>query len=119
MSNLCIYTATHMYILHVYVYVYIHIHVLMRDEKEGRKKQARSNKQQGKVTQHTQGSHFSKEKWAASGGTWTHDTLHSRQSALPLNYMYMYMYSLYRRLQSSGISVGNLERGSPVLHVVS
>ena len=25
----------------------------MRDEKEGRKKQARSNKQQGKATQHT------------------------------------------------------------------
>ena len=33
------------------------VHVLMRDEKEGRKKQARSNKQQGKATQHTQGSH--------------------------------------------------------------
>ena len=33
------------------------MHVLMRDEKEGRK-QARSNKQQGKATQHTQGSHF-------------------------------------------------------------
>ena len=30
------------------------IHALMRDEKEGRKKQARSNKQQGKATQHTQ-----------------------------------------------------------------
>ena len=37
----------------------IHVHVLMRDEKEGRKKQGRSNKQQGKATQHTQGSHFS------------------------------------------------------------
>ena len=35
------------------------IHVLMRDEKGGRKKQARSDKQQGKATQHTQGSHFS------------------------------------------------------------
>ena len=33
----------------------MYIHVLMRDEKEGRKKQARSNKQQGKATQHTQG----------------------------------------------------------------
>ena len=31
--------------------------VLMRDEKEGRKKQARTNKQQGKATQHTQSSH--------------------------------------------------------------
>ena len=35
------------------------IHVLMRNGKEGRKKQGRSNKQQGKATQHTQGSHFS------------------------------------------------------------
>ena len=32
----------------------MYIDVLMRDEKEGRKKQARSNKQQGKATQHTQ-----------------------------------------------------------------
>ena len=42
--------------------VILYIHVLMRDEKEGRKKQARLNKQQGKATQHTQGSHFSSEK---------------------------------------------------------
>ena len=34
-------------------------HVLMRDEKEGRMKQTRSNKQQGKATQHTHCSHFS------------------------------------------------------------
>ena len=37
----------------------MYVHVLMRDEKEGRKKQARSYKQQGKATQHTQGSQFS------------------------------------------------------------
>ena len=37
-------------------HIYTQIHVLMRDEKEGRKKQAWSNKQQGKATQHTQGS---------------------------------------------------------------
>ena len=37
--------------------IHVHIHVLIRDEKEGRNKQARSNKQQGKATQHTQGSH--------------------------------------------------------------
>ena len=30
----------------------MYIHVLMRDEKEGRKKQARSNKQLGKATQY-------------------------------------------------------------------
>ena len=35
------------------------VHVLMKDEKEERKKHARSNKQQGKATQHTQGSRFS------------------------------------------------------------
>ena len=37
------------------------MYMFMRDA-EGRKKQARSNEQQGKATQHTQGSHFSKEK---------------------------------------------------------
>ena len=40
----------------MYMYCMYIVHVLMRDEKEGRKKQARSNKQQGKATQHTQGS---------------------------------------------------------------
>ena len=40
--------------VHVHVHVHAHAHVLMRDEREGRKKQARSNKQQGKATQHTQ-----------------------------------------------------------------
>ena len=35
----------------------VYLHVLMRDEKEGRKKQARSNKKQEKATQHTQGGH--------------------------------------------------------------
>ena len=36
-----------------HAYIHVHVHILMRDEKEGRKKQARSNKQQGKATQHT------------------------------------------------------------------
>ena len=39
----------------------IHVLLIMRDEKEGRKKQARSYKQQGKAIHHNQGSHFSKE----------------------------------------------------------
>ena len=34
------------------------VYVLMRDEKEERKEQTQSNKQQGKATQHTQGSHY-------------------------------------------------------------
>ena len=40
----------------MYILIII-IHVLMRDN-EGRKKEARSNKQQGKATQHTQGSMY-------------------------------------------------------------
>ena len=36
----------------VYMSVIADIHVLMRDEKEGRKKQAKLNKQKGKATQH-------------------------------------------------------------------
>ena len=32
---------------YMYIYIYIYIHVFVRDEKEGRKKQAKSNKQQG------------------------------------------------------------------------
>ena len=52
----------------------------MRDEKEERKKQARSNKQTRQSnTAHPRQSLFR----AASGGTRTHDTLYSRQSALP------------------------------------
>ena len=39
----------------IQIYNYV-LHVLMRDEKEGRKNQAKSHKQQGKETQHTQGS---------------------------------------------------------------
>ena len=55
---------------------------IMRDA-EGRKKQARSYKQQSNATQHTQGSHFSKRKIkAASGGIRTHATPRSRQSAV-------------------------------------
>ena len=50
----------------------------MRDEKEGRKKQAWSNKQQGKVTQHTQGSNFKKNE-LPQVGLEPHNT-----------YMYMY-----------------------------
>ena len=43
----------------ILILILCHVHVLMRDEKEGRKKQAMSNKQRGKATQHTQGCHFS------------------------------------------------------------
>ena len=62
------YPSTHtIHTVHRYIHIiyrYMYVRVLMRDEKEGRRKeegsrkQARSNKQQGKATQHTQGSHF-------------------------------------------------------------
>ena len=70
----------------------VSVHVLMRDEKEGRKKQARSNKQQGKAIQHTQGSHFScymfNERWEGrkkeaskvKQTTMQSNTAHPRQS---------------------------------------
>ena len=58
----------------------------MRDEKDGRKKQARSNLHvpNNKAKQHSvpKAVTFPK-KIAASGGIQTHDTPHSRQSALP------------------------------------
>ena len=38
------------------------MYMVMRDEKEGRKKQARANQKTSKATQHTQGSNFSKAK---------------------------------------------------------
>ena len=55
-------------------------------QKKGRKKQARLNKQQGKATQHTQGSHFSKGKmsyvYMYLGWDLNLCTPYSRQSAL-------------------------------------
>ena len=41
-----------------YTFVHVHVHVLLRDEKEERKKQAMSNKQQSKATQHIKGSQY-------------------------------------------------------------
>ena len=52
-------------------------------KKEGRKKQARSYKQQGKATQHTQGSHFSKENELPRVG-FEPTTLHTLDRALAL-----------------------------------
>ena len=91
----CICTLLYMSVCYVYMHTLIHvcmlyahfytlcvcysiitfIHVLMRDEKEGRKKQARSNKQQGKATQHTQGSHFPLRKMSCLG--WDSNPRHS------------------------------------------
>ena len=57
------------------------VHVLCDthvNERWRRKKQARSNKQQNKATQHTQGSHFSKVNELPRVGLEPFDTLHSR-----------------------------------------
>ena len=54
-----LYNQLHTYVIYIFkVSTINYVHVLMRDEKEERKKQARSNKQQGKATQHTQDSHM-------------------------------------------------------------
>ena len=45
----------YVHMLMVWVLQWVHVHVLMRNEKEGRKKE--ESKQQGEATQHTQGSH--------------------------------------------------------------
>ena len=45
----------------MYLHVIVYMYMLMRDEKEGGRKQAWSYKQQSKETQHTQGGHCSKE----------------------------------------------------------
>ena len=75
----------------------MYVHVLMRDEEEGRKKQARSNKQHGKATQHTQGSHGSSKQTITQLCLVVCITLFasfflSSTSALITMYMYMYMY---------------------------
>ena len=90
-------------IAHTQVHVYMH--VLMRDEKEERKKQARSNKQT-KATQHTQGSHFFLRKMSCLGWDMytylqTHMYIHTymqrcRGSAtILLEYMYSDLHALY------------------------
>ena len=54
--------------------------LVMRMQNVGRKKQARSNKQQCKATQHTKGGHFSKRIMYLG---WDSNLRHSKQSALP------------------------------------
>ena len=80
----------HVYNLY-YMHMYIHVHVLMRDEKEERKKQARSNKQ-----------------------TMQSNTAHPRQSLFlrkmscfgwDSNHMYMYTCALYSLCMSHAISI--------------
>ena len=71
----------------------------MRRKKE-RSKQGQTNKQ-GKATQHTQGSHFSQEKLAASGGTRTHDTLYSRQNQSVLARLGALLAVLFHRIRTT------------------
>ena len=82
-------------------------------KKEGRKKQARSYKRQSKATQHTQGSHFSKEKYELPRVGIEPTTLYTLDRAFCTVhvycsfYMYIYMYiPLFRfRLCCSAPSV--------------
>ena len=72
----------------------------MRDEKEGRKKQARSDKQTTRQsnTAHPRQSLFLR-KISDSGGTRTHGTLHSRQSALPAE-LHVHVHNAVRDRQT-------------------
>ena len=106
-------------LMYIYMYMYMYIvHVLMRDKKvEGSKENIRlkrSNKLQGKATKHTQCSHLSKEKIAASGGTRTHNTVHSTrirvhvqvymQVTLPVCFQFLVGRSQTRHFFSSFIN---------------
>ena len=73
---------------------YIHAHVLMREEKEGRKKQAWSNKQQDKETQHP------KKNELPRVGLESTYVLERRMCM----YMYMYVRTILSRVQSVVVS---------------
>ena len=62
----------------------------MRDEKEGRKKEASKVKQTNKAKQHStpKAVTFPKKNELPQVGLGTHDILHSRQSALPHVHVY-------------------------------
>ena len=63
--------------------LHIYTHVLMRDEKEERKMQARSNKQQDKATQHTQVTYPKKNELPQVGlEPTTHVHIHRAEAAL-------------------------------------
>ena len=70
----------------------MYIYMLMRDEKEGRKKQARSNKQQGKATQHNQCNHFSNELPHIFMRMYTCTCTFIIYTIYTMSYIYMYMY---------------------------
>ena len=79
--------------------MYMHVHVLMRDEKEGRKKQARSNKLQGKATQYPQASPLALEKRRSNMYLVRNLSKFSSEAAQLRTYMYMYIYTCVMLLQ--------------------
>ena len=81
------------------------MYMLMRDA-EGKKKQARSNKQQGKATLHTQGSHFPKKKeltWVGFEPTCTF-YIYTPDTCID-----MYRIDMYRIDMYHVVSCGNTE----------
>ena len=60
------------------MYMYMYVYMIKRDNKQSNTIQYNTTTPETTL--------FSKEKWAASGGIRTHDTLLSRPSALPLSY---------------------------------
>ena len=90
------------------------IHVLMRDEKEGRKKQAGSNKQQGKATPHPRQSLFLRKMsclvWDLNPhvhvGACTHTCRYCHPTCI---YMYTYMYMYNVHVQCNNFVVGRCE----------
>ena len=64
----------------------------MRDEKEERKKQARSTNKQGKATQHTQGSHVHVHVYLYTYMNNVHIILYTHETVLSRTYMSVIAY---------------------------
>ena len=95
-THRCMHTYIHTYTCtHIHTHKCTHtntcrqahtqMHVFMRNEKEGRKKQARSNKQQGKATQHTQAcTHIYTHPHAHNAHTHVHKHTHTYNQQLSI-----------------------------------
>ena len=63
----------------ILAYTHVHVHVLKRDEKKGRTKQAKSNKQQGKATQyHPRQSLFLRKMSCLGWYTWSFTVIYRK-----------------------------------------
>ena len=103
--HVCVYTTCC-----IYMYMYMYIHVLMRDEKEERKKQARSNKQTRQSnTAHSRQSLFLKYMFVCNikySCIWSH--VHASFFHLSFKNMYIHVTLLASFFLPSHLSFKNM-----------